>query len=96
MNFSRELVMFIFVLFLTLVLTSFLVLYLIKHLVLKKLLDQPGPRKVHAHGITRLGGEVLFFVSLLVVSIFQQELFGMVLLLAAALTILFLGVVEYI
>lgn len=85
---------FIFILFLTFVLTSFLVPFLINYLVLKKLLDQPGPRKIHAYGIPRLGGAVIFFTALLVIAIFYPDFSKAFPLLFAGLILFILGIID--
>ena len=85
---------YVFILFLSFVLTSFLLPNLIKFLVIKKLVDNPGPRKIHASAVPRLGGISIVFSMLFVMSIFIPEYLKAMPLLISAMILFFIGVID--
>ena len=85
---------YVFILFLSFVLTSFLLPNLIKFLVIKKLVDNPGPRKIHASAVPRLGGVSIVFSMLFVMSIFVPEYVKAMPLLISAMILFFTGMID--
>ena len=85
---------YLLIFFTSLIVTIFLLPYLIAFLETTKILDYPGKRKMHTQAIPKMGGLIIFFIALIMINAFSSDFNSIKYLLISVSILVFSGIVD--
>lgn len=85
---------YLLVFFTSLVTTIFLTPFYIRFLKRSKIVDLPGGRKIHTGVIPRMGGLIIFFITLVMLNAFVDDFESVKLVIISSTVIVFAGIID--